>query len=467
VSTLRITCTCGKHIEVEPDFPYDKGKCPRCGRMLALRPEERAPASVVPQRSPRSRQTGLLLASATTMVSALIAVPALLLALSLRQDNARLAEQVEAIQASAPGGVEQTRRAGTQKPELARLRTQLDSLGQRVAELSARQPAEAAGKTTPRAGPITVNANTTFEAALMRVARRASPAVVAISTEKGAGSGVVISADGYILTNDHVVGGRRNIVAHFPSGERYTARILGKDSVSDVALLKVQARNLPHLSFGDSDRLQLGQVVIAMGNPFGLSRDGKPTITLGIISALHRIVMPGKGQRRYGDAIQTDAAINPGNSGGALVDIQGRLIGINGAISSHTGTSTGVGFAIPINFVKRVLPSLKQGRSTEPGYLGINVRDMAPSEARQTRLRGAVVTQVARRSPAARSGLRVGDLITHFQGRAVSSSTGLINRISYYQAGATVRIKVASPNRAPREISLKIASRGQLDSNRR
>jgi S1-C subfamily serine protease len=300
---------------------------------------------------------------------------------------------------------------------------------------------------------------TGLEERLVAVAKRCSPPVVAIVTDRGAGSGVVISSDGLILTNEHVISGRRSIEAQFPSGEKRVARILGRDAMSDIALLQVQATGLPAMAMGDSDQVQVGQVVAALGNPFGLSRDGKPAMTVGIISALHRIVAPGNGNRRYGDAIQTDAAINPGNSGGALVDLDGKLIGINGAISSKTGTSSGVGFAIPINFVKRILPDLKEGRSPRPGFLGITVRDLTAEESTRTRHRGAVVTSVQPGSPAQRARFRTGQLITRFEGRVVSSSTDLINRISYYQAGALVRVRLLQSDGTERDVSVRIGSR--------
>ncbi len=216
----KITCPCGKNIHVEGDFAYDKGKCPRCGRMLQLRPA--APASRS-SRPARHAPLGILLASITAGVCALVAVPALILALTLRAQNAQLAEQLQAVQAtqsSPPARVAQSSRETSQSgvttdpAQLAQLRDQLRQLGQRVDALARNKPTTAPA--TP--DPIRGNSGTSLEAALIRVAQGASPAVVSIETERGTGSGVVISANGYILTNDHVVGGRQRIVVHFPSG---------------------------------------------------------------------------------------------------------------------------------------------------------------------------------------------------------------------------------------------------------
>ncbi len=235
------------------------------------------------------------------------------------------------------------------------------------------------------------------------------------------GSGTVLSPEGEILTNAHVLGERPDsIVVTFPSGEQYPARVIGVAEAYDLALLKVDAPHpLPHVRTGNSDSLHTGQIVIAIGNPFGfLLEDLEPTVTVGVISALHR-TLKGKNQRRYYDMIQTDAAINPGNSGGPLVDLDGRVIGINTFILSSSGGSEGVGFAIPINTALKVVRELRAHGKIRPVLLGFRVQGLSPGlrEALGYREPGGVLVQdVLPEHPASRF-LEDGDILLRLNGR--------------------------------------------------
>ena len=241
--------------------------------------------------------------------------------------------------------------------------------------------------------------------------------------EQSLGSGVIISADGYILSNSHVVEGAEEIkVALSGSNEEYIAKAIGTDPQTDISVLKIEAKNLQPLTMTDSDQLQVGDVVLAVGNPFGVGQ----TVTMGIVSATSR----GFGSQilDYEDFIQTDAAINMGNSGGALVDADGRLVGINTAILSRTGGNVGIGFAIPVNMVRRVMDSIVQYGKVTRGYLGVYIQDVTPALAKQFELKertGALVGGVPDDTPAAKAGLQPGDVILEFNGRKVPDSRQL------------------------------------------
>lgn len=469
---IHLECRCGKRILISKDFPSDRGRCPRCGDTVDLTQLGiETPRPVSNDSTDSKSATGVSAALFTACLLAIgLSVVGLVLAFRARAETRFLAREIESgPNRSGPDfPVGSTARASRTQPvskasdfeslrAIETLRKQMKTLDDRVEKIQTLAEKAASRSVTPvRTVSTPSPSGSDLQTRLLEVARRCSPPVVAIVTDRGAGSGVVFSSDGLIVTNEHVISGRRVIEVHFPSGAKYEARVLGRDVMSDIALLQVKASNLTVMPIGDSDQVKVGQVVAALGNPFGLSRDGKPTMTVGIVSALHRIVTPGNGQRRYGDAIQTDAAINPGNSGGALVDLDGKLIGINGAISSSTGTSAGVGFAIPVNFVQRILPTLKQGKSPQPGFLGITVRDMNAKESSRTRHRGAVVATIQRGSPAHRARLRSGQLITRFEGKSVTSSTDLINRISYYQAGSLVRIRIVQLDGVERDVTVRI-----------
>jgi serine protease Do len=209
------------------------------------------------------------------------------------------------------------------------------------------------------------------------------------------GSGFIVSPDGYVVTNFHVVRGASEIVVRLADHSELKGQLVGSDPKTDIALLKIAGSNLATLPFGDSDRLQVGEPVMAIGNPFGLEQ----TVTTGIVSAKERFIGAGP----YDDFIQTDASINPGNSGGPLVDARGALIGINSAIFSQTGGSVGIGFAIPVNIAKDVLPQLRENGRVTRGYLGVAVMPVSPEVSRSLGLstqRGALVAEVVPRSPA-------------------------------------------------------------------
>ena len=264
------------------------------------------------------------------------------------------------------------------------------------------------------------------------------------------GSGFIVSGDGYIVTNFHVVREAAEIVIRLADQSEYKARLVGSDPKTDIALLKVEVRGLTMLPFGDSDRLQVGEPVMAIGNPFGLDQ----TVTTGIVSAKERFIGSGP----YDDFIQTDASVNPGNSGGPLVDTRGALVGINTAIFSQSGGSVGIGFAIPVNLAKDVLIQLRDKGTVTRGYLGVSVAPVTP-EARQAmrleRARGALVAEVVPRSPAAAAGLKPGDIITDFQGAEIQSPHDLTRRVGGTPPGATVALRVARGD-GRHEISAKL-----------
>jgi len=254
----------------------------------------------------------------------------------------------------------------------------------------------------------------------------------------GLGSGVIVTKDGYILTNDHVVDNATEVKVTLQDGREFTAKVIGRDPKSDVAVVKVDAKNLPVVPMADSDKVQVGDVVLAIGNPFGVGQ----TVTTGIVSAKNRGNM---GIEDYEDFIQTDAAINPGNSGGALVDIDGRLIGINTAILSRSGGSQGVGFAIPTDLARNVMASLINYGHVTRGYLGVMIQDVTPELAKEFKLKkpsGALVGDVVPDGPAAKAGFKDGDVVLQFNHKAVTDSRHLKLTVANTKPGATVPVKV-------------------------
>jgi len=228
------------------------------------------------------------------------------------------------------------------------------------------------------------------------------------------------------------------IIVRLGDHSEHKAKVVGLDPRTDVALLKIEAPNLPALPFGDSDRLEVGEPVMAIGNPFGLEQ----TVTTGIVSAKERFIGSGP----YDDFIQTDASVNPGNSGGPLVDTRGTLVGINTAIFSQTGGSVGIGFAIPINLAKDVLRQLKDRGQVVRGYLGVAVMPVTPEARQAAKLdsaRGALVAEVVAGSPAASSGLEPGDVIVAFQGEPIQNPHDLTRRVAGTAPGAKVTLRVA------------------------
>ncbi len=257
--------------------------------------------------------------------------------------------------------------------------------------------------------------------------------------EQNLGSGVVISEDGYILTNFHVVEGADEIkVAFAKSKEEYTAKVIGSDPPTDLAVLKIEAKGLPAVTFTDSDQLDVGDVVLAIGNPFGVGQ----TVTLGIVSAVGR---GGFGIVDYEDFIQTDASINPGNSGGALIDAHGRLVGINTAIISRTGGNQGIGFAVPANMVRGVMDRILSDGKVTRGYLGVFVQPVTPELAKQFELpdtSGALVGGVSPGTPAEKAGLKEGDVIVEFNGKKMADNRQLRLTASQTPPGTKVPVKV-------------------------
>ncbi len=254
----------------------------------------------------------------------------------------------------------------------------------------------------------------------------------------GQGSGFIISADGYILTNNHVVGDSDQITVTLLDGREFNAITIGTDSHSDVAVIKIDAKDLPVLTLGDSDDIEVGEWVIAVGNPFGLSH----TLTAGIVSAKGRSSI---GITDYEDFIQTDAAINPGNSGGPLVDLNGRAIGINTAIFSRSGGYMGIGFAIPINMAKVIQDQLIKQGSVIRGYLGIIIQNLTPDLAKTFGLKnqkGILVAQVMEDSAAGKARLKQGDVIIEFAGNPVKKVGEFRNRVSFTTPGTNERITI-------------------------
>jgi serine protease Do len=259
-------------------------------------------------------------------------------------------------------------------------------------------------------------------------------------TLEGLGSGVIVSADGYILTANHVVAKADEIMVGLGAELRkYKAKKVGTDPGTDVALLKIDERNLPAITFADSDKARAGDVVLALGNPFGL----RQTVTMGIISAVGR---GGMGIVDYENFIQTDAAINMGNSGGALVDTEGRLLGINTAIFSRSGGSRGVGFAIPANLARDVMQSLREKGRVVRGYIGTSVQTLTPELAEAMKLKGqatgALVGEVTPKSPSEKAGMKTGDVITSVNGKKVSDPRELRLMIGSMAPGTKVQIEV-------------------------
>jgi serine protease Do len=264
--------------------------------------------------------------------------------------------------------------------------------------------------------------------------------------QKGTGSGVIISADGYILTNNHVAGDAEQINVKLSDGRELKAKVIGKDTETDLAVIKVDAQNLSFARLGDSDKLEQGEWVIALGSPFGLQQ----TMTAGIVSATGRDLGVGAGQ--YTNFIQTDASINPGNSGGPLINMDGEVVGINTLIFSQTGTSAGIGFAIPSNLATKVYAQLiKNGRVTR-GYLGVTLQPVSPSLARAVGYNGsegAVVADLPKDySPAASAGIRSGDVIVEFDGKHVTSPKQLTEMVADTPVGKPTQLKYVRDGRA-------------------
>ncbi len=277
-------------------------------------------------------------------------------------------------------------------------------------------------------------------------------------TEHGLGSGSIVSPDGYILTANHVVNGADEIKVAIADDNKkeYTAKVIGTDPLTDVAVLKIDAKDLPAITLADSDQLEIGDTVLAIGNPFGLGQ----TVTMGIVSGLGRHGYGINGAHGYENFIQTDAAINPGNSGGALVDAEGRLVGINTWIATESGGNEGIGFAVPANMARRSMERILKGGKVVRGYLGVLPEDITPGLAQDFNLstqNGALVGDVVAGTPAEKAGIKPGDVIVAFNGMDVSDAHGLQLAVSQCEPGSPATVKLIRDG-AEQNISVTLAT---------
>jgi len=282
--------------------------------------------------------------------------------------------------------------------------------------------------------------------------------------EHGLGSGVIISPDGYIVTNNHVIDGAVDIRVTMTDRRILPAKLIGADPLTDLAVIKIEGSNLPSVPLGDSTQLHPGQTVLAFGNPLGF----RFTVTRGIVSALNRPNPYAADRRSPGQFIQTDAAINPGNSGGPLVNAHGEVVGINTFLVSETGGFSGMGFAIPVQIVKPTVESLIQYGKVNHGYIGIGISDVTPEEAKFFQVNdasGAVVTQVEPNSPGAKAGLKVGDVITEVNGKTVSDAGALQVEVGQKQPGTTLHLKALRDGRpVDVPVTLEAMGKGEHDN---
>ena len=268
------------------------------------------------------------------------------------------------------------------------------------------------------------------------------------------GSGVIVSPSGYILTNHHVVETADEIEVALSDGKRMLAKVVGVDQETDLAVLRVNADKLPAITFGESDRLRVGDAVLAIGNPFGVGQ----TVTAGIVSALGR---SGLHINTFENFIQTDAAINPGNSGGALVDARGNLVGINTAIYSRSGGSMGIGFAIPVSTARMVMEQIIRSGAVTRGWIGVEVQEITPALAESFKLpdaRGAIIAGVLRDGPADKAGVKPGDVLTAIDGAPVSDPQNMLNLVAALQPGSAVKMKLRRQAQAL-EVSVMVGRR--------
>lgn len=270
--------------------------------------------------------------------------------------------------------------------------------------------------------------------------------------QEGLGSGVIVSGDGYVLTNSHVVNGADTIKVALNDGREFTAKVIGTDPKTDLAVIKVEAKGLPAITFADSEKVEVGDRVLAVGNPFGIGQ----TVTSGMVSGLGRATMG----LAYEDFIQTDAAINPGNSGGALVDGEGRLIGINTAILSRSGGSQGIGFAIPASLAHAVMEQLVSNGKVVRGYLGVGLSELTPEYMKEFKLKkqdGALVTEVVAGGPAEKAGLQPGDFLTKVDGKAVVDARRLRFAAANIPPGKKISVEVIRDGK-PESFEIAVAT---------
>jgi serine protease DegQ len=337
---------------------------------------------------------------------------------------------------------------------------------------------ESRGQTPKEDPPLSGRANSYSPAA-----RKAMPSVVNISTSKlrrhpfiddplfrrffgdqlegetqrasSLGSGVIVGAEGYILTNHHVIEAADEIEVALNDGRQARARLVGADPESDLAVLKVELRNLPAITFGRPDQASVGDVVLAIGNPFGVGQ----TVTQGIVSGLGRSHL---GINTFENFIQTDAAINPGNSGGALVDANGNLIGVNTAIYSRSGGSMGIGFAIPVSLARQVMDQIIATGSVTRGWIGVEAQDITPELAESFKLpkgsKGVLIAGVVRGGPADHAGVKPGDILVEVEGKPVVDSSVMLNLVAEAQPGKVALLKVLR-NTTPVTVKLTVGKR--------
>ena len=323
--------------------------------------------------------------------------------------------------------------------------------GQKFAE---KPPATALQESVVVPGANATNVSEARNTAIVRAAQAVGPAVVGITNkayardffnrkvvvERGTGSGVIFDKRGYIATNYHVVEEAKEIVVSLADGRTVDGRVLGVDPITDLAVVKIEADNLPVAALGDSDSLLVGEPAIAIGNPLGLEFKG--SVTAGVISAVNRSLEIG--ERRF-KLIQTDAAINPGNSGGALVDIDGNLVGINSAIYSRSGGSMGIGFAIPVSTARQVMESLIRDGQVTRGWIGVEPRDLTPEIAETFNLplkEGVLITGVLHNGPAALGGVRPGDVVVEVAGQKVANTAQLLNAVAALKPGEPAQLRL-------------------------
>ncbi len=333
----------------------------------------------------------------------------------------------------------------------------------------------ASGSATPVGSPVLPVAKGAGQRSYSEAAQRATPAVVNVNTTKAGkrlpenhpllndpffkrffgdqlpqdrkpasslGSGVIVSADGFVLTNHHVIEGGDEIEVTLADGRSVPARIVGSDPETDLAVLKITPKDgplkdLPVMALGSVENARVGDVVLAIGNPFGIGQ----TVTMGIISALGRTHL---GINTFENFIQTDAAINPGNSGGALVDSEGRLLGINTAIYSRSGGSLGIGFAIPVSTAKQVMDQLISTGSVTRGFIGVEPQDLTPELAEAFKIQrreGAVIAGVMKDGPAAKAGVQVGDVLIDVEGRLIANTAAMLNAVAQLVPESTARFR--------------------------
>ncbi|OFY44082.1 MAG: hypothetical protein A2X18_08160 [Bacteroidetes bacterium GWF2_40_14] len=276
--------------------------------------------------------------------------------------------------------------------------------------------------------------------------------------EASTGSGVIIKPDGYIVTNNHVIDGASEISVTLDNNSTYKAKVIGADPVTDIALLKIDAQNLPYLSFGDSDGLRLGEWVIAIGNPYNL----RSTITAGIVSAKARSMPTMPGEFKIESFIQTDAAVNPGNSGGALVNTRGELVGINTAIASRTGAFSGYSFAVPSSITKKVVEDLADFGSVKRALLGVTMQEIDSELAREKHLKeikGVFIAELSKGGAADKAGLMESDVIVSINGIDVNSAPAVQEQISKYRPNDRIKVGIVRDGKQ-KEISVVLENKG-------